>query len=111
MFLERVLSLIAQKGISKNKMLTDLKLNKNSFVDWGKHGNIPNGDVLSKISEYFNVSVDYLLGNETEGKSLDEQLKGIDFALHSESKELTDGEKQDVLNFVKFIKAKRENDK
>lgn len=61
-FVDRVLELINEKRISKNKLLTDLNLSKNSFVNWIERGTIPGGDVLAKIAEYFDVSVDYLLG-------------------------------------------------
>jgi len=61
-FVERVLELIEENNITKNKLLTDLKLGKNSFVNWLERGTIPSGDVLIKIADYFNVSVDYLLG-------------------------------------------------
>lgn len=62
MFVERLLELINEKGITKNKLLTDLSLSKNSFVDWGKRGTVPSGEVLIKLARYFNVSVDYLTG-------------------------------------------------
>ena len=65
MFYERVIHLIEQAGITKNKMLLDLNLNKSSMLNWEKRGNTPDGDILLKISRYFNVSVDYLLGNDT----------------------------------------------
>ena len=71
-FVDRILELLAQHGISKNKMLTDLHLSKNSIVDWGKRGTIPSGETLSKIAAYFNVSTDYLLGNEQKEKPSDE---------------------------------------
>lgn len=61
-FLERVLSLIKTRGITKNKMLRDLNLGKNSFLNWEQRGTIPGGDTLQKIANYFSVSVDYLLG-------------------------------------------------
>lgn len=62
MFLDRVLNLIEINKITKNKLLIDLKLSKNSFVDWSNRGTIPNGETLIKIADYFNVSTDYLLG-------------------------------------------------
>ena len=65
MFYERVIHLIEQAGISKNKMLLDLNLNKSSMLNWEKRRNTPDGDILLKIARYFNVSVDYLLGNDT----------------------------------------------
>lgn len=64
-FVERILELIEKNNITKNKMLTDLKLGKNSFVNWQERGTIPSGDVLLKIATYFNVSVDYLLGSSS----------------------------------------------
>lgn len=60
-FLERTLAEIAKARITKNKFLTDLKLGKNSFIDWKNYGNIPSGETLSKIADYFNVTTDYLL--------------------------------------------------
>lgn len=65
-FVERVLQLIEEKNITKNKLLMDLGLSKNSFVNWIDRGNIPNGDVIVKISQYFDVSVDYILGLSDE---------------------------------------------
>lgn len=62
MFIERTLELIKEKQISKNKLLTDLNLSKNSFVDWQNRGTIPSAETVIKIADYFDVSVDYLLG-------------------------------------------------
>lgn len=49
-------------------MLKDLSLAKGSISNWQERGTIPNGETLSKIANYFNVSVDYLLGNEQKEK-------------------------------------------
>lgn len=107
MFVDTVLKLIKEKGITKNKLLLDLGLNKTSFLNWEQRGNVPNGDVVLKIAEYLGVSTDYLLTGKEKEASLDEQLEGIDFALWGEVKELTDGEKKDILAFVKFKKTQR----
>lgn len=64
MFLQKINSLIKQNNITRNKLLTDLKLGKNSFVNWEQRGTIPNGETLSQIANYFGVSVDYLLGRD-----------------------------------------------
>lgn len=65
---DTILSLIKERGITKNKLLTDLSLSKNSFVNWHDRGTSPQGETLSKIADYFNVSTDYLLGR-TEQKT------------------------------------------
>lgn len=61
--IEIITRLVEERGISKNKMLTDLKLSRSSLIDWQARGTIPSGDTLTKIANYFDVSVDYLLGN------------------------------------------------
>ena len=44
---------------------------------------------------------------ETPEPSLDEQLEGVEFALWGEVKDLSDDEKQDILDFIKFKKSQR----
>lgn len=76
-FLHRVLDLIASNGISKNKLLTDIHINKNSFVDWDKNKTIPGGDVVAKIADYFHVSTDYLLGRTDDPSPMGEEKAPI----------------------------------
>ena len=62
-FINKVLDLIARNKTTKNKMLIDLNLSRGSFSAWERRGTIPSGETLTKIADYFGVSVDYLLGN------------------------------------------------
>ncbi|WP_283682745.1 helix-turn-helix domain-containing protein [Parablautia sp. Marseille-Q6255] len=61
-FVNNVTDLLKSKKISKNKLLTDLHLSKNSFVDWNKRGTIPSASVVSAIAEYLGTTVSTLLG-------------------------------------------------
>ena len=65
-FCERVRKLIDERKINVNRFRTDLGLGVSTFATWEKRGTIPNGETLEKIADYFNVSVDYLLGKEKE---------------------------------------------
>ena len=69
LFTNRLLFLINEKGINKKKFLDDLTLGKNSIVNWINRDNIPNGETLNRIAEYFDVDVDYLLANTDIKKS------------------------------------------
>lgn len=73
MFLERVLSLCKNQKISKNKLLADININKSSFVNWENRGNIPSGDIVAKIADYFHVSADYLLGRTDDPRPMGEE--------------------------------------
>lgn len=116
MFIKRLMALIEQKGITKNKMLSDLNLGKNSFVNWDNRGTIPGGETLASIAEYFDVSVDYLLGNTDTKKpavNADDELNEYLEELKNRSEmrmlfSLAKGAtKKDVEAAVKIIEALR----
>ena len=65
MFFDRLKELCDQKGISTYKACTDVGLNRAAVAKW-KNGSIPNGQTLTKIAEYFGVTVGYLLGSENK---------------------------------------------
>ena len=73
--------------------------------------NIPS-DRIEAIAKALEVTPAYLMGWEQEPAqdaepTLDEQLEGIEFALWGEVKDLSDDEKQDILDFIKFKKSQR----
>jgi DNA-binding Xre family transcriptional regulator len=55
------MSIASEKGLSKNKLLINVELNKSVF-DNMKKGQIPSVDKIHKIADYLDCSVDYLLG-------------------------------------------------
>lgn len=63
-FYERLDGLLKLKNISQRRMIIDLGLNKNTMFNWKHRNNIPSGEVLLWLSEYLDVSVDYLLCND-----------------------------------------------
>lgn len=96
-FTDTLQLLISEKGITKNKMLTDLGLGTGTFNTWLKRDSLPNGDTLVKIAKYFGVSTDYLLGltpshNSKEIPSLDilNRIISLLEIQHKTQKDLTD---------------------
>lgn len=63
-FIETLEKLLKEKNISAHKMSLDLGLSKSVVTAWRDRGNVPSGETLIKIADYFGVSVDYLLGRE-----------------------------------------------
>ncbi len=115
-FKNRVLELMHEKNIKQIALadaigLTQATLSRNIN---GIHE--PKADVVQKIAQFFNVSTDYLLGNtDNRNEILDDstteidlsQLDSIDIALFDATKELTDSEKTQILDFVNYIKNKK----
>ncbi|HIQ90743.1 MAG TPA: helix-turn-helix transcriptional regulator [Candidatus Coprosoma intestinipullorum] len=70
----------------------------------------PDNDSLLKLSNYFNVSTDYLLGkNDVENQSIryDDELEKV---LFSKAKDLTDDEKKTIINVINAIKKDIDKD-
>ena len=81
MFYDLFCELCKKKGVSPTKATVEIGLSRTIGTKWKTTGATPQGDTLSKIAAYFDVSVDYLLGNEQEKKPVtnkdDELIKAI----------------------------------
>lgn len=53
-----------------DKLASILGITKSRISMWENNGVVPRDEVLVQLSKYFNVSTDYLLGNDTmDGKN------------------------------------------
>lgn len=95
------------KGVLQKDVASYLGVDRTTYVKYERGDSEPNHDMLSKLADYFDVSIDYLLGRETPVKTLDEQLDGVEFALYGEIHDLTEEEKRDILSYVQFKKSQR----
>lgn len=66
MFYDIFKSLCDAKGISVTKATEEIGLSRTIGTKWKKSGATPNGDTLSKIAEYFHMSVGDLLAGTTQ---------------------------------------------
>lgn len=114
MFSERLKALRKQKGITQEALAREIKVERSSIGKYeGRSATIPSDDVKKRIAEYFDVSVDYLLGL-TEVKKINEnkieptaQGDGLDEALVNLLVDLSPAEVRRVEDFVAGIKAAR----
>ncbi len=65
-FGEILKSLRKEKGISGRELADILKVHKGSISNWETNRRSPDKEMLNVIAEYFEVSVDYLLGRTDE---------------------------------------------
>lgn len=64
MFFDIYSSLCKKVGKKPSAVAEELGINKSNVSNWKNNGYTPRGDALQKISDYFGVTTDYLLGNE-----------------------------------------------
>lgn len=100
---------------SRGKTITDLC--RESGASRGSLSDLKQGrkqslsaETLSKIATYFDVSVDYLLGNEQKEKPAGgghDILDDVDIAFYGEYKELSDDDKAVLRDMVKVMRERR----
>ena len=64
----RLKELRKKKGISQLRLATDLNTTQNTISRYETGEREPGIDELTKIADYFNVSVDYLIGRTENPK-------------------------------------------
>ena len=58
---ERLFGLLRDKNVKASTVTKELKISASSFTDWKKGRARPGVEVLSKMADYFGVSLDYLI--------------------------------------------------
>lgn len=96
---ERIFALMKEKNITAKQASDDTGIAQACFSGWKKHRYLPNGSTIVKLADYFNVSVDYLLGTDSDVDSLDKTIQ-------AEVQQLSDEQKAEALNYIKYIKQK-----
>ena len=69
-----------------------------------------NTETLAKLADFFDVTIDYLLG-KSDIKKPDKDTEEFQFAYHSEMNGLTPEEIADALRFYKEMKKRVKGDK
>lgn len=92
-----------EKKLSQEKIAEDLEISQPLIAKWESHQSTPSPEMLDYIADYFNVSVDYLIGR-SKYKNLEADNSELDNVLFSKAKDLTDDEKKTIINVINAIK-------
>ena len=72
---ERVAELCKEKGISQRKLQEEMGMSTGALSKWKT--SMPNADLLQRVANYFNVTVDYLTGR-TKYRNKEHMLQSFD---------------------------------
>lgn len=103
-FAKRIAQLRKKSGLTLEELGNLVKLGKTAILSWEKNGSVPNGEVLKILSQRFEVSVDYLLGN-------DEMMSNSDRVLFRKWGDLDDGEKKTIDQMIDVVLKNRNGGK
>lgn len=110
----RIKELRKQQNITQQQLSNYLGITQATLSGWENEKFEIDNNSLMKCADYFNVSVDYLLGR-TEEKNTDEKdditFDDFTFAMYDEAQHLTEEDKQALLQMARLLKAKKNENK
>lgn len=105
-FWERVVELLDSKGINKKTLANEVKFSMSNISKGIKDGNLPNVETALKISNFLNVSVEYLVTGK-ESKKDNELLRKYKTVLE-ELDAIPDCARSPILNLIKEMSRMNE---
>ncbi|EFT45033.1 helix-turn-helix domain-containing protein [Enterococcus faecalis] len=102
---EIIKELTKRKKMSIRQLEITLGYSNGYFSKWKKVS--PNSEGLQKVADYFNVSVDYLLGRETKETLKKVDLSEDDTVFSFDGKEIS---KETMRKAIAIAKALEENE-
>ncbi len=108
MLAEKIKNLRNMRRLTQAEFARLMGVSTSAVSMWETEQREPDLGTIGKIADFFNVSVDYLMGRDAQESGadpLDEQLKDIAFALYGEMSDLSDEAKKDIIDFYNFKKA------
>ena len=103
---ERFVELLQKHGVTAYKVSKATGISNGSLSDWKSGRSTPKYESLSKIADFFGVSVDYLLGKEEKEKAPSISEEEVKVALFGGEGEVTPEMWDDVRAYVESVKMK-----
>jgi transcriptional regulator with XRE-family HTH domain len=103
-FSERMTELRLEKGLSKAEVARGTKMSRSAITSYenGSRNN-PTNDILKKLSEFFDVSLDYLTGqSDIRDKLTATELIEI-------FRRLNDKSKLELIKYAKYLEKEQSN--
>lgn len=115
MFYDRFKELCDQRGITCNRAALDMGLSNATPTAWKKRGLTPKADTLAIIANYFGVTTDYLLGEETAKAPAETDkrsgnsdiLDEIDVAFYGDYRQLDEDDKATLRDMARIMRERR----
>ncbi|WP_102050203.1 helix-turn-helix domain-containing protein [Pygmaiobacter massiliensis] len=115
MFFDNYCELCKIKGKSPTGAALEIGLSRSAVSAWRNTTRLPQAAQLQKIADYFGVTIDQLLDGEQKenhaAKSDEVTFDDFTYALHNQSKELNDANKEKLLDMARMLKLAQDAQK
>lgn len=106
-FIKKLSALLEEKDITQRELAEKIDVTEVTISRYLSGERTPRMEIVSKIANYFNVTIDYLLGKVDKNIST---LGDTDFRIglsRAEEGSLSEEEKQQIRDFAKYVISKR----
>ena len=101
MFIERLKKLRKKEKLTQKDIATFLNISQPAYQQFESGKKKMNLETMEKLADYFNVSIDYLLG-KTEIPDLEIDIdNAIDNSVAYDGTPITDNDREIIKNFLK----------
>lgn len=116
---DRLKELRKENNMTQSDLGKILGVGKTTISMYENGNSTPNDEIKLKIAEYFNISLDYLLGKSDikNYTNLDTPINKINklvkqnkintLAAHFEGEEFTEDDLEDIENFIRYVISKK----
>ena len=107
---ERLKLLRLEIKLTQKEIAEKLGMSQQAYAVWETGKRNPNQKTLNLLSDFFNVSTDYLLGNtDIKNKNLETDLnKTLDTVKSFDGKPITDSDRETIREILKRRQRERE---
>lgn len=104
----RIRALREEKEVSQIELAKAINLGNTTISQWESGKRTPDSQSLLKLAEYFDVSVDYLLGNSDvrEIKKNRDLPETVAPYLSDGIRELSPEARKEVMDFIEYVRVK-----
>lgn len=106
--------LMKDRGVTPYRVHKETGVAQSTLSDWKNGKCRPKIDKIRAIADYFGVTVDYLLGNEPKEKTPAEAGVTFDdftYAMYGEAKDLSEENKNMLLDMARMLKKRQQEGK
>ena len=96
----RLFELMEERKIKAKDVTAATGITSGTLSDYKSGRSTPSGDRLLALANFFNVSAEYLLGNDEIA------IDPLSQKIQAETNQLSDEQKADVLKYIEFVKTK-----
>lgn len=98
---QRLKQLRDEKGLKQADIAEVLGVSRTTYTQYETEKSEPDLATVTRLAEFFNTSVDYLLGNTNVRTPIET------IAAHHDGEDWTEDELEDIGAFKEFVKSRR----